>query len=406
MGPLASVDQLLPAHIRQVTERETPIPTIAQRAAASLHDGGTLVRCDIGQIIGVRPDDEVLYGPPVGLAETRAAIAELYNLSFGLQSPLELENVAMCTGAAEGLSILFRCFAHDKNVGLARGHWENYRNGVDMAAGRAHVVDFFDSDGAFSPARLSAQIRELDLALLVANFPCNPTGAVLDAAETEQLARVACETGVVVIADEVYARLRYDHQPPQTLLAHAPDNVISLGSASKEYLLPGARVGYVVSAHTDITDRVMRRLIRASSASPNVLGQRTLLERLGPDLEDMRAGREPRLLGEIRDEMKRRRHALLEVLGRHGMSPQGRTPSGTIFLMAALPTWWSGDDESFSEHALRGGYFSSIPGTAFGLPGSFRLSFGALTLDDIALVDDKLVAMRDAHAASPSSPSV
>ena len=394
MGPLARVDQLLPAHIRRVTERDTPIPTIAQRAADAQQAGADLVRCDIGQIVGVHPEYEVLYGPPVGLAELRSAVAELYNTSFALASPLRRDHVAICTGAAEALSILFRCFAHDKNVGLPRGHWENYQNGVDMGDGRAHLVDFFDADGVFAPERVAAQIRELDLRVLVSNFPCNPTGAVLDARETEALADVAKDTGVVLIADEVYARLRYDGVPPQTLLAFAPDHVISLGSASKEYLLPGARVGYVVSAHTDVTDRVLRRLIRASSASPNVLGQQALLARIGPDLEDLRGGRAPRLLTSIRDEMKSRRDALLAVLRKHEMAPTGRSPEGTIFLMANLPAWWEGDDTSFCDHALTGGFFSSIPGSAFALPGTFRLSFGALSVADIAKLDQKLTAMR------------
>jgi aminotransferase len=201
---------------------------------------------------------------------------------------------------------------------------------------------------------------------------------------------------VVVVADEVYARLRYDDKPPVTLLAHAPDHVVSLGSASKEYLLPGARVGYVVSRHVEITDRILRRMIRASSASANVLGQEALVERLGRDLEDMRAGREPALLGEVRRHMWRRRDALLEVLHRQGMSPAGRAPEGTIFLMASLPAWWDGDDVAFCERALTGGWFSAIPGTAFSLPGAFRLSFGALSLDDIQRLDAAFSAMRAA----------
>lgn len=393
MGPLARVDDLLPAHIRRVTERETPIPTIAQRAAELRGAGVDIVRCDIGQIVGVRPDDEVLYGPPIGLDRTRAAIAELYTTTFQLQAPLHADQVAICTGAAEALSILFRCFAYEKNVGLPRGHWENYRNGVDMAKGTAHVVDFFDEVGVFDAEALAAQIRALDLAVLVVNFPCNPTGAVLDGQETAALAEVIRTTGVVAVADEVYARLRYDDQPAETLLAYAPDHAISVGSASKEYLLPGARVGYVVTRHTDIIKRVLRRLVRASSASPNVLGQHVLLERLEPDLASLRAGGSPELLFAIRDEMKRRRDALLAVLARHEMAPSGRKPDGTIFLMATLPKWWRGDDASFCEHALTGGHFSSIPGSAFGLPGTFRLSFGALTLAEIARLDTHLGAL-------------
>ena len=391
---LADPTKLLPPHIRRVTERATPIVTIARRAAEARDAGTDLVRCDIGQIAGVKPDDEVLYGPPNGLVELRGAVAELYNLSLHLTDPLAHENVAITTGAAEALSLLFACFAYQKRIGVPRAHWENYANGVALADGQMVLIDFFDEHGSFSAERIAAQIKGHGLSALLANFPHNPTGAVLDAAETAALARVIVDANIVGIADEVYARLRYDAVPPQSLLPHAPDHVISIGSASKEYLLPGARVGYVVSRHADFTDRICRRLTRANSASPNVLGQRALLERMTVDVEDMRAGREPRTLGAVRRAMQTRRDSLLAVLQKHDMAPPGRKPQGTIFMMAAVPPWWDGDDATFSEAALSGGFFSSIPGSAFGLPGCVRLSFGTLTDADIENLDHRIERFR------------
>jgi aminotransferase len=243
---------------------------------------------------------------------------------------------------------------------------------------------------------LERQIADQDVAALVANFPCNPTGAVIDADDAAAIGALAKRTGVLIIADEVYARLRYDGRPPVSLLAHAPDHVVSIGSASKEYLLPGARVGYMLSAHSQLTDRVLRRLVRANTASPNVIGQTMLLERLESDLDDLRAGRSPALIGRIRDAMQARRDALLEVLERHGMPAAGRPPEGTIFLMATLPDWWRGDDVSFSERALELALFSCIPGSSFGLEGTVRLSFGATDLAAIERLDAGLAQLRSA----------
>jgi aspartate/methionine/tyrosine aminotransferase len=172
---------------------------------------------------------------------------------------------------------------------------------------------------------------------------------------------------------------------------------VSIGSASKEYLVPGARVGFVVSTRTDLTDRVLRKLVRANTASPSVLGQVQVQGMLDADLEDMRAGRPPTLAMKIREAMRARRDALLAVLERHGMAPVGRPghrSEGTIFLMAALPSWWTGDDVSFVEAAIARGLFSAIPGSAFGLPGSVRLSFGATQLRDIERLDAHLGAFR------------
>ncbi|MEZ4440162.1 MAG: pyridoxal phosphate-dependent aminotransferase [Polyangiaceae bacterium] len=396
-APLDRIDDLLDEHVRRVATRTTPIPTIAARAKAVQTDAPDLVRADIGQIVGVDPQTEVLYGPPVGLESLRAAIAELYTRSFSLDEALTGAHVTLCTGAAEALSLLFRCFAPGRRVGLPRGHWENYQNGVEMAGGETDVVDFFDPRGDLDIDGLRRAIRERGLAALVANFPCNPTGAVLSEAETRALAELAIAEDVILIADEVYARLRYDGAPPQTLLRYAPGHALSVGSASKEFLLPGARVGYVVSARADVTDRVLRKLVRANSGSPNVLGQERLLPLIEAELQDLRAGRTPRLNEAIRHAMKARRDALLEVLERHGMDSVGRAahaPMGTIFLMARLPGWWREDDVTFVEAALDRRLASAIPGSAFGLPGSLRFSFGATDGDAIARLDRGLEAWR------------
>ena len=404
--PLQRISELLPEEIQRIVQRETPIPTIAQRAKSVKREIPTLVRGDIGQIVGMDERLEVLYGPPLGLEELRAVVAETYNLAFGLgegvfdSAPhgLTARNVSICTGAAEALSLLFRCFVKGKTVALPRGYWENYLNGLDMASARAVIVDFFDEQGTLDIAGIERAIDAEGIAALVVNFPCNPTGAVLRIEEYQALAELAKRTGVLIIADEVYARIRFDDQPAQTLIKFAPDHAVSVFSASKEYLHPGARIGYVVCAHEELTDLVFRKIIRASTASPNVLGQRRILELMKPDLEDLRDGREPRMLTRIRDEVGTRCGLLLDVLERHGFTPVGRAghrPKGTIFLTAGLPDWWKGDDVSFSEAAIESGCVSSVPGSAFGLNGSIRLSFGAMTRADIEQLDRNLSEFRD-----------
>ena len=156
-------------------------------------------------------------------------------------------------------------------------------------------------------------------------------------------------------------------------------------------------VNVVVSARTELTDRVLRKLVRANTASPNVLGQRMLLERLEQDLADQRAGRAPTLLHRIRDEMGARRARLVTLLASHGFTPVGRPghePMGTIFLMAALPDWFPRDDDAFSREAIEAGAVSTIPGSSFGIPGAVRFSYGAMTLDALERLDAHLAAMR------------
>lgn len=405
LSPLDQLNAWLPPEVRKVVERDTPIPTIALKAAALKKTVPQLVRADIGQISALEPSIEVYYGPPVGLDALRAVIAETWNRVLhwqsrnveGLPGGLTADHVAVCTGAAEGLSLLFRCFAQNKVVGLPRGHWENYTNGVELAGGTPVLVDFFDGQGQLNIAGLREQIQRLNIRVLVANFPCNPTGAVLSEAETQALGQLLVETNTFCIADEVYFRLRFDGQTPTSLLTAAPGHVVSVSAASKEYLLPGARVGYILATRTELTNKVLRKLIRANSASPNVPGQQKLLELMSRDLEDLRAGKEPQLITKVRNEMAHRRNLLVEVLSKHGFGYVGRVghkPEGTIFLMAGLPAWWKGNDVEFSAAALEAGCVSVVPGSSFALDNCVRFSYGGLTESEIQQLDTNLTAFR------------
>ncbi len=400
-GPLFQLNRL-PKHVRAVADRTTPIPTLAQQAGRMRASHPDMVRGDIGQVVGVMPENEILHGPPVGLTPLRVALAELANRTFGLAGAwpslpagLAAEHLVVTTGAAEALSLCFECFGSDRKVGVPRGHWSNYDNGIALARGEAVVVDFFDERDQFAADALARQLTEQQVSAVVANFPCNPTGAILNREETEQLANVARDSDVVLIADEVYARLRYDDGTPQSLLRYAPGHTISIGSASKEYLMPGGRIGYLMSVNPDLTDRVMRKLVRARTASPNVMAQNKLLQHLETDLVAMRGNEPPVLIERIRQVMRRRRDALVAKLSAMEMPTWGRPPAGTIFLVAKLPPWWPGDDSSFCQRAIEQGLFSGIPGSAFGLPGTVRLSFGAMTEQDIERLPERITELRD-----------
>lgn len=403
-SPFDRLATLIPADLQEILDRDTPIPSIAVAAAQKRLETPELVRADIGQISGVDPEREVYYGPPVGLEPLRHAIAEMYARTFGsgegesrLTQPFgrtwNHRNVIITTGAAEGISLTLRCFGRDRVVGVPVAHWENYANALSAAGGRAAFVEFFDARGDLDLEGLERAIHQEGIAALLFNFPANPTGAVLDHDEMTALAELARRNDVVLIADEVYARLRYDGQPPRSFLAYAPERTVSISSASKEYLIPGARVGYVACAHANFTDEVLRRLVRANTASPNVLGQRRLLTMVESDLADLRTGKPPAIFTGVREAMRKRRDALLEVLAKHGFEPFGRAdrkPEGTIFLMAKLPNWWTGDDTEFARDALEAGCVSTIPGSAFGLPGTVRFSYGGLDEAAIAQLDQNL----------------
>jgi aspartate/methionine/tyrosine aminotransferase len=169
------------------------------------------------------------------------------------------------------------------------------------------------------------------------------------------------------------------------MLGFAPERTIVVGAASKEYLIPGARTAWIVSTDEVLCDQWLPRLIRSTSSSPNVLGQRLTLDMLGADVEDLEKGDRPRFLGAIKEELCRRRDLMAEVARDAGfeiVERHGQVPQGGISLFARLPDGIE-DDEAFIDTAIALGKFSAIPGTAFGAPGCIRFGYAGMSLDDI-----------------------
>jgi alanine-synthesizing transaminase len=75
--------------------------------------------------------------------------------------------------------------------------------------------------------------------------PNNPTGAVCTRKMLEQIAELARQHNLLIIADEIYNKLILDGGEHISLAAVAPDvPVVTLGGLSKNYLAPGWRIGW------------------------------------------------------------------------------------------------------------------------------------------------------------------
>jgi aminotransferase len=381
----------MPEAMQRTVTAAPMIPKIAARAKAAAVAFPGFIRGDQGQVVGVMPDREVYYGPSSGLPELRRLVGRFWTLAYALRGAPDMpENglgevhVAIVSGATEGLAILMRLLARDRAVGVQRFCWGNYRSIVSHAGGRPVTLDFFAPDGSFDLAGLDAAIQSQGIRALLVNFPANPTGDVLADDELRALGELARKWDLVLVSDEVYNWIRYDDSP-RTLLSFAPERTLVIGAASKEYLIPGARTGYVLSTDTTFCAEWMPRLIRSTSSSPNVLGQKMAMEMLTADVTDLEAGRAPSILGRIKEELEKRRNAMIEALRCNGFEIVTRhrgAPRGGIALLARLPDEIR-DDGAVIDTAIEMGLFSAIPGSAFGAPGCIRFGYAGIEIDDI-----------------------
>ncbi|MGD9347790.1 MAG: pyridoxal phosphate-dependent aminotransferase, partial [Candidatus Aminicenantes bacterium] len=382
---------IIPDGIRQTISSEPIIPAIAARAKIIAKDNPDFIRSDQGQILDIYPDKEIYYGPSAGLEELRSLIGRFWTLTYRLKGRsgipsegLDIKNVAIVTGATEGLSIVMHLVAHKQTVGLLPLYWSNYRGIILNSGGNPVILDFFDDKYDPDFEKIESQIHQHKITSLLINFPTNPSGDVLSEEQMGRLAEMAKRLNLILISDEVYGTLRYKGSP-QSMLAYAPERTIIISSASKEYLIPGARVGYVIAAEETFISW-MSKMIRSFSSSPNVLGQRILIDILKEEVSDLENGRAPRIITHIKEELRKRCTLIIEILEEKGFTLAGKDkdfPSGAISVLARLPADLTVDDKEFVERALDMGKFSAVPASVFGAPGCIRIGYAGMTQDRI-----------------------
>jgi aspartate/methionine/tyrosine aminotransferase len=394
----------MPEGIRHTISSEPIIPAIAAKAKAIAARNSEFIRSDQGQIVGIFPEKEVYYGPSSGLEELRELVGRFWTYAYRLKGKagippdgLDKRNVAIVSGATEGLAIAMHLFAYRQNVGLTPLYWSNYKGIILNAGGNPVVIDLFDKDYNVDFKRAEHIIEEKNITSLLINFPNNPSGDVLTDEEMNKLAGLARQMNLIIISDEVYNFIRYKGDP-QSMLTFAPERTAVISSASKEYLMPGARVGYVIAAEEAFTDSWMPKLIRSFSSSPNVLGQRMLIEILKEEVKDFESGQSPRLISEIKKELRRRCSLMISVLSEKGFDLAGRDrdfPSGAISVLVKLPEDIKVDDKTFVAKALEIEKFSAVPASVFGAPRCIRFGYAGMTQETIKRFSQNLQDVLD-----------
>ena len=119
--------------------------------------------------------------------------------------------------------------------------------------------------------------------MLILINPGNPTGTVIPPAEVARICEVAVEHDLIVVSDEIYARMTYDgHRAvPVASLPGMRERTITLSGVSKSYAMTGWRVGYLAGPSDLIP--ALAEIHHSFAISTSAVGQHAALAALtGP----------------------------------------------------------------------------------------------------------------------------
>jgi len=187
------------------------------------------------------------YTPAAGLPALRAAIARHIQRTRGL--PIEPSQVVVAPGGKPVIFFTYLAFveAGDEVIYPDPG-FPIFESMVDALGAVRRPYD--PGSGTHTRPDLDrlAGLFSAKTRLLVLNSPSNPTGVVLRRDELERIAALCIEHDVIVLSDEIYARILFDaeHISIASLPGMAERTVI-LDGFSKTWCMTGWRLGYAVA---------------------------------------------------------------------------------------------------------------------------------------------------------------
>lgn len=348
------------------------------------------------------------YSTCVGLEPARRSVARY--LSRDLPYELSPDDVYLTNGGAQAIEIVCSALARPgANILLPRPGYKLYEARAVFSGMEARYFDLVPGEGWEVDTDSVRALADKNTVAVVIINPGNPCGNVYSYEHLAKVAETARKLGVFVVADEAYAHLTFGERrfvPMGVFGAVAP--VITLGSISKRWLVPGWRLGWIA---TSDPSGVFQRTKVASSIKT--------YHYICSDPTTFVQGAVPNLLENTSEEFFRRNIRTLKesadmcwekLKGVNGIACPSR-PMGSMFVMVKLDlSCLQGieDDMDFCCRLAKEESVVVLPGRVVGCEDWLRITFA---IDPSSLEDglDRLRSFCSRHskpAAQGSAASV
>ncbi len=202
--------------------------------------------------------------------------------------------------------------------------------------------------------------------LMIVNSPNNPCGSVIPESDLKQIAQMAVENDITVMADEIYKDMYYGDQKHVSITKFPGmrERTVILDGFSKSYAMTGWRLGYGI--FPEFLVEPVTRLMTNSVSCTSVFSQMAAIAALeGP--QDS--------VGAMMEEFTKRRDLVVEGLNSlPGVTCP--TPKGAFYAFPNI-TGTGLSSQEFAEKAMYEAGVALLAGTAFGQfgDGYIRISF-------------------------------
>ena len=310
-----------------------------------------------------------------GMPQLKEAIQHKFESENSLT--FNLDEICVGAGAKQVIfNALMATVDEGDEVIVPTPYWVSYPDIVHLSGGTAVFVPTRPERGfVLQPDDLEQAITPRTKWLII-NNPNNPSGAVWDRDSLRRIAEVlARHPHVWVLTDEIYEHLIYDNATVVSLAAVAPElrnRVLTTNGVSKSYCMSGWRIGFAGGPAPLIA--AMTKLQTQETSAPASVSQHAAVAALN--------GAKDFIAAHVSKFAVRRDRVVERINAIDGLSC--RKPSGAFYVFADCSALMGArtasgvkitSDGALAEHLLADHGVAVVPGSAFGVPEHFRISY-------------------------------
>lgn len=318
------------------------------------------------------------YTSNAGLKELKIEICNYLERRYNVNYDYHTETI-VTVGGSEAIDIALRAMINDgEEVIIPQPSYVSYEPCAILANAVPVIVDLkAENEFRLTKEELEAAITD-KTKLLILPFPNNPTGAIMEKKDLEEIAKVIIEKDIYVLSDEIYSELSYKEEHVSIVnIPGMKERTILINGFSKSYAMTGWRLGYACGP-ANIIEQMIKIHQFAIMCAPTT-SQYAAIEALKNGDDDV---------AQMRESYNQRRRYLVHKFKE--MKLECFEPFGAFYLFPSIKEFQMTSEE-FATRLLEEEKVAVVPGTAFGDSGEgfLRISY-AYSLENLKIAIERL----------------
>ena len=296
------------------------------------------------------------YTGNAGLPKLRELICKYYLTQYNVS--YNPEQCLVTVGASEAIDITLRAIINPQDeVLVPEPSYVSYCPCIELAGGKAIPMPCYAKDNFALTANTLKKYITKNTKALILPYPNNPTGAIMDKTQLEEIAQVVLENDILVISDEIYSELTYN-EVGHTSVASIPnmqERTIVINGFSKAFSMTGWRLGYLLAPQEifEVIKKIHQYGIICAPTISQYAGIGLLEESFETDFESVK---------EMKAEYDMRRRYCVSRLNSMGLTCF--EPMGAFYVFPSVECLGMSSDE-FATTLLNEKGVAVVPGSAF-----------------------------------------